>query len=36
LPGGFVNEGEKVKDAVRREAEEKLLVKSIRYFRYLF
>lgn len=27
LPGGFVNEGEKVEDAVRREAEEELLVK---------
>jgi 8-oxo-dGTP diphosphatase len=26
LPGGFVNEGEKVEDAVRREAEEELLV----------
>jgi ADP-ribose pyrophosphatase YjhB (NUDIX family) len=27
LPGGFVNEGEKVEDAVRREAEEELSVK---------
>ena len=27
LPGGFVNEGEKIEDAVRREAEEELLVK---------
>ncbi|MGZ5472070.1 MAG: NUDIX domain-containing protein [Nitrososphaeraceae archaeon] len=27
LPGGFVNEGEKVEDAVRRESEEELLVK---------
>jgi len=27
LPGGFVNEGEKVEDAARREAEEELLVK---------
>ena len=27
LPGGFVNEGENVEDAVRREAEEELLVK---------
>jgi len=27
LPGGFVNEGEKVEDAVRRETEEELLVK---------
>ena len=27
LPGGFVKEGEKVEDAVRREAEEELLVK---------
>lgn len=27
MPGGFVNEGEKVEDAVRREAEEELLVK---------
>jgi ADP-ribose pyrophosphatase YjhB (NUDIX family) len=27
LPGGFVNEGEKVEDAVRREAEEEILVK---------
>ena len=27
LPGGFVNEGEKVEDAVRREGEEELLVK---------
>jgi 8-oxo-dGTP diphosphatase len=27
LPGGFVNEGEKVEDALRREAEDELLVK---------
>src|SRR5829696_4442983 len=27
LLGGFINEGEKVEDAVRREAEEELLVK---------
>src|SRR5688500_9490558 len=27
LPGGFVNEGEKVEDAVRREAEEELWIK---------
>src|SRR5215204_310416 len=27
LPGGFVNEGERVEDAVRREAEEELSVK---------
>ena len=27
LPGGFVNEGEKVEDALRREAEEELSVK---------
>ena len=27
LPGGFVNEGETVEEAVRREAEEELLVK---------
>jgi 8-oxo-dGTP diphosphatase len=27
LPGGFVNEGEKVEDALRREAEEELSIK---------